>query len=181
VIVLGIDSGLAACGLAAVRLLPAGEQLVEIQVFTSKPSDRKVGVRAADDVARRARELAVVMGLALEQYRPVALAIESPSWPRNAGSAAKMGIAFGVAFGMAERFGLPLVQATPMDVKLAVTGRKTASKDEVILAVETRFPGIEWPRQTTLWEHGADAVGVVLACLNSEPLRMARRLAAEAV
>ncbi len=176
--VLGIDSGLASCGLAVVRLLPAGEELVRAWVFTSKPSDRKVGVRAADDLARRARELAAEVIDALEAHRPVAIAIEAPSWPRNAGSAAKMGAAFGVVFALAQRFDLPLVQASPMDVKLAVTGRKTAAKDEVVLAVETRFPGIEWPRQTTLWEHAADAVGVVLACLDSEPLRMARRLAA---
>jgi crossover junction endodeoxyribonuclease RuvC len=176
--VIGLDSGLATCGIAVVRLLPAGEELVAVEVFTSKPSDRKVGVRAADDTARRARELAVVLGTVLEEHRPVAIAIEAPSWPRNAGSAAKMGIAFGVAFGLAEEHDLPLVMATPMDVKVGVVGRKSASKDEVVLAVETRFPGITWPKQTGLWEHVADAVGVVLACLDSEPLRMARRLAA---
>ena len=176
--VVGIDSGLATCGIAVLRLLPAGEELVYTGVFTSKPSDRKQAVRAADDLARRARELAVVLSSVLEQHRPIAIAIEAPSWPRNAGSAAKMGAAFGVVFALAQRFDLPLVQASPMDVKKAVTGRKTASKDEVVLAVETRFPAITWPPQTGLWEHAADAVGVVLACLDSEPLRMARRLCA---
>ena len=175
-IVLGIDSGLACCGFAVVRLLPGGEELVRTWCFTTKLSDRKVGVRAADDVARRARELAAELLRAIAEHRPVALAVESPSWPRNAGSAAKMGIAFGVIFGLAEQHQLPLVMASPMDVKAAMTGRKTAAKDEVVLAVEGRFPDIEWPRQTTLWEHAADAVGVVVACLDSPVLQMARRL-----
>ena len=65
----------------------------------------------------------------------------------------------------------------PQDVKRAVTGSKTASKDDVIAAIEVRFPDVEWPKQTTLWEHAADSVGVVLACLDSPALQMARRLA----
>ena len=178
--VIGIDSGLASCGFAVVRLVPAGEELVRAWTFTTKLSDRKVGVRAADDTARRARELAAELLRAIEEHRPVAIAIESPSWPRNAGSAAKMGVAFGVIFGLAEQHQLPLVMASPMDVKLALVGRKTAGKDEVVLAVETRFPDITWPKQTTLWEHAADAVGVVVACLDSPVLQMARRLGAAA-
>ncbi len=177
-IVLGIDSGLASCGVALVRLRPAGEELLKVQVFTSKPSDRKLEVRAADDTGRRARELGAFLEQRIAEAHPVAIALEAPSWPRNAGSAAKLGVAFGVVFGLAELHRLPIVMATPMDVKLSATGSKVATKDDVIQAVETRFPGILWPPQTTLWEHAADACAVVLACLDSEALRMARRLSA---
>jgi hypothetical protein len=44
--------------------------------------------------------------------------------------------------------------------------------------VQRRFPGIELPRQTTLVEHAADATAVVLACLDSQVLQLARRLSA---
>lgn len=177
-IVLGIDSGLASCGVALVRLQPASEELVGVHVFTSKPSQRKLEVRSADDTGRRARELAAFLELQFDNPEPVALALEAPSWPRNAGCAAKLGVAFGVAFALAELHRIPVVMASPQDVKQAVCGSKVATKDDVIAAVETRFPSILWPPQTTLWEHAADAVAVVLACLDAEVIRMARRLSA---
>jgi crossover junction endodeoxyribonuclease RuvC len=177
VIVLGIDGGFASMGLAAVDLTPTTERVDRAWVVRTELSAKKLGVRSGDDTCRRARELAKAVGAAIAEYSPMAIAIESPSWPRSAGVAAKMGVAFGVVFALAEKHRLPLVMATPMDVKKAVTGSKTASKDDVIGALELRFPDLELPQQLTLQEHAADAVGVVIACLDTDALRMARRLA----
>lgn len=176
-IVLGIDSGFASCGLAAVELQPGGEKLLRTWVTRTEKSDKKLGVRSADDTARRAREIAAEIEVALTTYKPCAIAVESPSWPRNAGVAAKMGVAFGVVFALAEWRGIPLVMASPQEVKKAMCGAKNASKDEIVLAVERRFPEVEWPRLRSTWEHAADAIAVVVACLPSDALRMARRLA----
>jgi crossover junction endodeoxyribonuclease RuvC len=178
VIVLGIDGGFASMGIAAVALGSSSESLHRAWVVRTEKSSAKLGVRSADDTARRARELAHELEAAIAKHRPGAIAIESPSWPRNAGVAAKMGVAFGVVFALAAKHGLPLVMASPQDVKRAVCGSKTASKDDVIGAIELRFPEVEWPKQKTLIEHAADAVGVVLACLDSDALQMARRLSA---
>lgn len=177
-IVLGIDGGFASMGVAAVNLGPEGEQLRRCWVVRTEKSAKKLGVRSGDDTARRARELAREVSAALAEFRPGAIAIEAPSWPRNAGVAAKMGVAFGVVFGLVQERGLPLVMASPQDVKRAVCGVKTASKDDVALAIERRFPDVEWPKQSTLQEHAADAIAVVLACLDSDALQMARRLSA---
>ncbi|WP_242394837.1 crossover junction endodeoxyribonuclease RuvC [Anaeromyxobacter oryzisoli] len=177
-IILGIDSGFSSLGLAAIELQPDREQLRDVWVVRTEKSARKLGVRSGDDTARRARELAHHVELAIVSHQAAAIALEAPSWPRNAGVAAKMGVAFGVVFALAEKHRLPLVMAGPMDVKLAVCRSKTATKDDVIAAVERRFPDITWPSQKTLYEHAADAVGVVLACLGSDVLQMARRLSA---
>lgn len=177
-IVLGIDGGFASLGIASVALQLDQVLLRQTWVVRTEKSAKKLGVRSGDDVSRRARELAAHIELAIQTHQPGAIALESPSWPRNAGVAAKMGVAFGVVFALAEQHRLPLVMASPMDVKLAVTGSKTATKDDVVAAIETRFPDVAWPKQTTLWEHAADAIGVVLACLNSDALQMARRLSA---
>ena len=177
-VVIGIDGGFASMGLAVIDLTSDGEQLRRTWVVRTEKSARKLGVRSGDDSSRRARELAYEVDQAIVSYQTGAIAIESPSWPRNAGVAAKMGIAFGVVFGLAEKHRLPLVMASPQAVKQAVCGRKDASKDDVILAIERRFPAVEWPTQSTLREHAADAIAVVLACLDSDALRMARRLSA---
>jgi crossover junction endodeoxyribonuclease RuvC len=178
VIVLGIDGGFASLGLAAVEILPDRERLVDSWVVRTEKSSKKLGVRSGDDTARRAREIASRVDMAISLHQPGAIALESPSWPRNAGVAAKMGVAFGCIFALAEKHRLPLVMASPQEVKRALTGAKTATKDDVIAAIERRFPEITWPSQKTLWEHAADAVGVVVACLDSDALRMARRLSA---
>lgn len=175
-IVLGIDGGFASMGLAAVELLPDNERVIKAWVVCTELSAKKRGVKAGDDTCRRARELAFAVGRAVDAYDPIAIAIESPSWPRNCGVAAKMGVAFGVVFALSETHRLPLVMASPQEVKRAVCGAKTASKDEIIHAIEMRYPEIGWPKRTTLWEHAADAVGVVVACLDSPALQMARQL-----
>jgi Holliday junction resolvasome RuvABC endonuclease subunit len=178
VIVLGIDGGFASLGLSVVDLQPDHERLLDVWVVRTEKSAKKLGVRSGDDSIRRARELAHHVGLAITSHQPGAIALESPSWPRNAGVAAKMGMAFGVIAGLAEKHRLPLVMASPMDVKLAVARSKTATKEDVIAAIERRYPSVTWPSQKTLWEHAADAIGVVIACLDSDALRMARRLSA---
>jgi len=178
VIVLGLDPGFAALGLAAVDLTPGAERVHRAWVVRTEKAARKVEVRASDDNVRRAREIAAELERAAVEWDPVALVAEAQSWPRNAGASAKVGIAWGLVAALAERHGLPLVQASPQDVKRATCGAKTASKAEVIAAIEARFPDVVWPRQATLVEHAADAVAVVLACLDSPVLAMARRLGA---
>lgn len=177
-IVLGIDSGLATFGLSAVELTPESERLVFVDILTTEPSPKKLNVLASDDLARRVRELAKALREKIQAYSPGAIALESPSWPRNAGAAAKMGASFGMVYAMAQEYRLPIVQASPQAIKKAVVGNKSASKDEVICAIERRFPDVAWPSRAALWEHGADAIGVVVACLGTDVLQMARRIPA---
>ncbi len=177
-IVLGIDGGFASIGVAVVDLALDGELLRDVWVLRTEKSAKKLGVRSGDDTARRAREIAHHLDLAITSHQPVAIALEAPSWPRNAGVAAKMGVAFGVVFALAEKHRLPLVMASPQDVKKKLCSSASASKDEIIRAIEGRFPCVTWPSQKTLWEHAADAIAVVVACLDSDALQMARRLGA---
>lgn len=169
-IVLGIDpAALATLSLAPVNVTPGAGRVVRSWVVRTEKRSRKLAVRASGDNVRRARHLA--------QELEVALACEAQSWPRNAGASAKVALASGVVCGLAELHGLPLVQASPQDVKRAVCGVKTASKDDVIGAIERRFPDVEWPKPNSVIEHTADAVASVVACLDAEARRLAERSA----
>lgn len=174
--VLGIDPGFSALGLAAVDLLPDGEALLAAWVVTTEKSSQKREVRASDDNLVRAQQLGVALEGAIRKYRPVALACEAMSYTRMASVAHKVGMAWGTIAALASMHGLPVVQASPQEVKKALCDAKTASKEEVILAIETRFPSIEWPSQKGLREHAADAVAAVVACLESAVLQMARQM-----
>ena len=177
-VVVGVDPGFATFGVSVVQLLPDRERVLDTAVLRTEKAHRKLTVRASEDNARRARELAFALSARLDRYRPVAVCAETMSWPRNASSAAKVALGWGVLCALLDSRRIPLVQASPQDVKKAVTGRKDASKDEVVLAVEARYPEVEWPSQSTLQEHAADAVAVVVACLDSEVIRLLRRSAA---
>jgi len=175
--VLGIDGGFASMGIAVLELTPDQELLRDVYVVRTQKSDRKLQVLAGDDTARRGRELAHHVGLAITSQSPGAIVIESPSWPRNAGVAAKLGVAFGVVYALAEKHGLPLLQVSPQQVKKSLCGRKDAAKEDIIAAVEARFPSVTWPSQKGLWEHAADSIAVVLAGLDSDVIRAVRRAA----
>jgi crossover junction endodeoxyribonuclease RuvC len=177
--VIGLDTGLASCGLAYFDLSTRGLDLRGVNVFTSEPSPKKGHILASDDLARRAWGLHAWLVSWTAANPPDIICIEAPSWPRNASSASKMGVAFGVVYAYAAARSLPLLQASPQQIKKALVGKKDASKQDVINAVEVTFTGDlwEWPPQHTLWEHAADAVGAVVACLESDVLRMAARVA----
>lgn len=183
--VLGVDPGFASVGYAVVELFPSGEQVLETRVFRTAKSDAKLNTLAADDTVRRTREIAKDLEQMLERLmncegdrRLVAICAEAMSYPRNAVVAAKMAMTWGVLAANAERRNLALVQASPQQVKKAVCGTGSASKDEVATALVTRYreiPGIaELPR--TLREHAYDALAAVVCCLGSEVVRMARAL-----
>lgn len=176
-IVLGIDHGLATLGLAVVELTASGEVVRSLEVVRTDKSDRKREVRASDDNVRRLVELSAALEARIGP-EVVALAAESQSWPRSALSIAKVAMVWGVIGAVAQRHSLPVIQASPQEAKRALTGRKDASKGDVQVALEVRYPDLpDWPRPRALVEHAADALAAVVACLDHSVVKLARRLA----
>lgn len=174
-VIIGIDPGLANCGMAAVRLHKFGEELLAVKVVTTVKSDKKLDVRASSDDVRRAQELAGDLVAFCAAHPPMAFAVEAMSFPRNSSSAAKLGMCWGVISATAHARGIPVLQASPQQIKLALCGVKSASKAEVMAAVEVAHPEIFWPKPRSLWEHAADAVGAVHGCLDSPVAQMVRQ------
>lgn len=175
--VLGIDGGFASLGWAVLSVNEASATLINSGVIRTEKSARKQEVRASDDNFRRCQEIHTQLARLIGIHEPQLLCMEAFSPPRNASNGSKMGMAFGVIAALADNCGLPVLQASPQDIKKALCGKKTATKEEIQMVVESRFPNIEWPKQTSLWEHVGDAVAVVLACENSNAMKMARRMA----
>lgn len=195
--VLGLDVGFATFGWALVELLAEGERVEAMGVIVTKKSNAKQNVLASSDDHRRAQEIAhVLYGLTGRGVR--ALCAESPShgkW-KGAATAIKIGRAWGVVDALTYDGHLPLVQASPQQIKKAVCGNVKASKAEVQDALCARLMCevvsdgkqnhaqrrvgsdaidrfvVETPR--TLHEHAFDALGAVVACLDSEVIRAIR-------
>lgn len=182
VFILGVDPGFASFGVAVVQLLlPKDEVIRMADVIRTQKVAKKQNVKAADDNSRRAQELAVNLRGLIEHWKPTVVAAEAMSFPRNASAAAKVAMAWGVLATLCATYQLPLVQATPQEIKKTLCKSKAASKEEVQIELETRYPQ-QFSQFTQAiprgqWEHGFDAAGAAISCLDSEVVRMARRMA----
>lgn len=181
VFILGLDPGFASFGLGLVRLLPSSEEVMKVDVIRTQKSPKKLNVKAADDNFRRSQAIAAVLHETVKKWQPVALAAEAMSFPRNASAAAKVAMAWGIVSDLCYLYQLPIVQATPQEIKKALCNNKSATKEDIQKALEARH-GYEFQHFTSSvpagqWEHGFDAVGAVVTCLDSDVVRMARGMA----
>lgn len=179
---LGLDPGQAEAGYAVVRLDPTGgTSVLKMGVIETKPSDRKQrSVRAVDDNARRTREIGdaldeVMFGIAID-----AIMVEAFSHPPNASSAAKVALVFGAVIEIARSYKLALLQATPQEIKKAVVGRAAASKGDVAAALahaygEQLVADLLEDVAESKRDHAFDALGAVVACLDTDEVRLLRR------
>ncbi|MDE6559028.1 MAG: crossover junction endodeoxyribonuclease RuvC [Muribaculaceae bacterium] len=71
-----------------------------------------------------------VTGL-VDQYLPDELAIEAPFFGKNVQSMLKLGRAQGVAMAAALSRDIPITEYAPLSIKQSVTGRGSASKEQV--------------------------------------------------
>lgn len=173
-------------GWAIVELGPDSERLVAAGVIRTKKSAKKRGVLVADDNVRRTREIYTELErlqcLGNTWRNAVAVAVESQSWPRNASATSKVAMAWGVVVSLAAQHDLPIVQSTPQQVKRAVTGNRSASKEAVIEGV-CKHPGFFGRLDEVLVsipsgqrEHVADACAAIISALDSDVVRAARKM-----
>jgi Holliday junction resolvasome RuvABC endonuclease subunit len=184
---LGIDPGLAACGLAVVDLTGRETKVRRVGVIRTVPSARRRRLRTTDDLGDRLRLLAVALHAHfLELQDLVAVCIEAKAIPFRGGkmtvrpsAVAALGRVRGLLDAFAAERALPVIEETPQVLKLLTTGKRHASKAEVQGALELRFPEVKalWPAQKTLVEHAADALASVVAGLESDVVRAALRAA----
>lgn len=160
------------------KLTASTEKVRLVEVIRTKKSVKKQNVKAADDNFRRAGAIATVLHDVVGTWAPMAIAAEAMSFPRNASAAAKVAMTWGILADLAQVHHLPFVQATPQEIKKSLCGKQTATKADVREALLTLYKG-QFDRfmegtPEGQWEHGFDAVGSVVACLDSDIVRMAR-------
>lgn len=183
--VLGLDPGFANIGYALVLFdAEQSERPVAMGVFRTAKSSAKANVLASGDNLRRAREIYVFLRSLLRDgpHGPVrAICAETMSFPRSSSVAAKMSMCWGVVAALSAEFDLPVLQASPQGLKKQVSGKKTTSKTGVQKALDKRFGAanlraLVQDLPASVLEHPYDALGAVVACEDSEVLRLARRM-----
>lgn len=177
---LGVDPGFASVGLALVRLHTDGESVAAVGVIRTEKSDKKQRVLASDDNTQRGRVISRELRAFVGAERIHAICAESMSFPRNSSAAAKMAICWGILINFAEEREIPILQASPQQIKIALCRRKDASKEDVQSSLDQRYPFLlklltDGQITKSVREHPYDAVGAVVACLQSDLIRGLKR------
>ena len=121
-IILGIDPGTRILGFGVIRLSGTKAEFVEMGVVNLKSEK--------DHFSALKRILSEVSAI-IEKYLPDELAIEAPFYGKNAQVMLKLGRAQGMAISAALSHDIPVFEYPPRSVKMAVTGRGGASKEQV--------------------------------------------------
>ena len=169
----GFDPGYMYVGYALVRIAPDGSKVVVHAgtAYTEK-SMKKGSVRQAADIIRRAKDVWAEIRSVWKDL-PSVLCMETLPLLRN--STVRSNISY-VAGGLAlysNLLDVPLLEATPTEVKKAVCGNGSASKTAVIARIKTLYPDVVWPTTKAkgldseeMASHAADALAAIEACAN---------------
>jgi crossover junction endodeoxyribonuclease RuvC len=162
VIVLGIDPGTAALGYGIVERRGGRLRMVDAGCLETSP-----------ELPLPERLLAVhrLVTEQLELHRPDLLAVERLFFSRNAQTAFAVGQARGVVLLAGAEAGVPVREATPNEVKIAVTGYGAADKEQVGRMVAVVL-GLDAPPRP---DDAADALAVAIWAANSERSGEVRR------
>jgi crossover junction endodeoxyribonuclease RuvC len=158
-IVLGIDPGTAALGYGIVERTGSALRAVDFGCVTTS---------ADAPLPERLHHIHTQVVELIRTHAPDLVAVERLFFSRNAQSAFGVGQARGVVLLAAAQAGVPVREATPNEVKMAVTGYGSADKEQVgrMVAVILQLAQVPTPDDT------ADALAICIA--NAE--RVADRL-----
>jgi crossover junction endodeoxyribonuclease RuvC len=160
VFVLGIDPGLSRCGYGVVTRAGAGFAPRAGGVIGTGPE-----VPLPERLSVLARELRAVVA----EHRPDAVVVERVFFQVNARTAMATGQAAGVALLVAAESGCVVAQYTANEVKQALVGYGSATKDQVQRMVASVLGLPAPPRPPDV----ADALALAVCHLTTEPLRRA--------
>jgi Holliday junction resolvasome RuvABC endonuclease subunit len=161
--ILGMDPSLRSWGLASSIL----------DLSTGVMDDPKLELIETKDLAgKQVRQNSRDLHLAEQLAGPViaaarlakAIFVEVPVGSQSARAMASYGVCVGV-LGAVRALGIPLIEVTASEVKLALSGNKSATKRQQIDTAVALYPSSNWPthqgRIPDKAEHLADAIGAI--------------------
>jgi crossover junction endodeoxyribonuclease RuvC len=121
-IILGIDPGTNITGYGVIKTVGTNPELITIgAIDLSKFGDHYLKLKHIFD-----RTIGII-----DEYHPDELAIEAPFYGKNVQSMLKLGRAQGAAIAAALTRSLPIFEYAPRKIKMSITGRGAASKEQV--------------------------------------------------
>jgi crossover junction endodeoxyribonuclease RuvC len=154
-IILGIDPGLADTGYGVIRKEKDGK-LICLEYGTIKtPAKEKLEVRL--------EIINLKLDKIIKKYKPKLIAVEELFFCKNVKTALAVGQARGVILLTTRKNKVPMVEATPLQVKQAVSAYGQASKLQVQKMVKLLLNLKELPKP----DDAADALAIAISAANS--------------
>lgn len=132
-IILGIDPGTNVMGFGIIQVSNSNASLIDLGVVQFKASE--------DHTLKLKQIFSSVINL-IEKHLPDEMAIEAPFFGKNVQSMLKLGRAQGVAIAAAVSRELPVTEYSPRKVKQSVTGKGSASKEQVAAMIPSIIKNI---------------------------------------
>ncbi len=151
-IILGIDPGTVVMGYGVIHAHGNKIKLISAGVLTL---DKK------EDHLIRIKEIFDTVQTLITRYQPDEFAIEEPFFGKNVQSMLKLGRAQGAAISAALNNKIPVFGYSPRKIKQSVTGKGTASKEQVAAMLQTILKFEEMPK----YLDATDALGVAVCHL----------------
>ena len=154
--ILALDPSLTAFGWAVV----ADGKPVQVGCIKTLPSNMKRGIRTGDDRCRRITEICDKLWYLKSYYEPELIVSEQPHGSQSAISAVMIGICLGMIQTFADLSALPLEWYLEGECKKSLLGKRSATKQEIIDAILTKYPSLELPEAKYQQEAICDAMAV---------------------
>ena len=148
-IILGIDPGTTIMGYGLIHINKKEIKLLQMGVLhLSKLNSHELKLKK---IFKRTLQL-------IDDYKPDEFAIEAPFFGKNVQSMLKLGRAQGVAISAALYREIPIYEYAPRKIKMAITGKGTASKQQVAEMLKSLFNISEIPKNLDATDGLAAAV-----------------------
>lgn len=138
--ILSLDPGFAFLGYSVINVSKSGRILVDIGIVETQGEGKKKSILAVDDNIRRVRAIHKVLNDLIVKWDIKLIGAESMSHVRSSSASAKVAMVWGVIVALTEQYSLGLYQASPQQVKTALTNSRSASKNGVEEAVLLAYP-----------------------------------------
>jgi crossover junction endodeoxyribonuclease RuvC len=127
-IILGIDPGTTVTGYGLIRVSGKTPSVIALGI---------IDLRKQDDHFKKIRTIFEQTLVLIDQYHPDEFAIEAQFFGKNVQSMLKLGRAQGAAISAALYRDLPVFEYAPRMIKMSITGRGQASKEQVATMLRT--------------------------------------------
>ena len=136
-IILGIDPGTTIMGYGIIHIKGKKMELVQMGVLhLSKLGSHELKLKR---IFERTLQL-------VDEYKPDEFAVEAPFFGKNVQSMLKLGRAQGVSMAAALYREVPIFEYAPKKIKMAITGKGTASKEQVASMLQSLLNIKEMPK-----------------------------------
>lgn len=148
-IILGIDPGTAIMGFGIIKVV--GNTMTFIQM-------NELDMRKLKDPYTKLRRIFERTIELIDTYHPDEIALEAPFFGKNVQSMLKLGRAQGVAMAAGLSRDIPVFEYAPLKIKQAITGKGSASKEQVAKMLQSLLGIKELPKNLDMTDGLAAAV-----------------------